>query len=641
MKIVSSARIGTICATKGAGSEGFSACHICLESHLRSAARSHLRAPPPRRPRRTSSPRTRTTRRRTAGRARSGSSSSTSARAPSSAPCRGSANPHAHSSANFVVGRTGHVQELVPLHDIAWHAGNWAYNIRSVGIENEGYTERSGGLHGAGVPRDRPARRRDRAAVADPDRPPAHHRPLPGAGPERSAPGRRHRQSHRSRAALEVDPTSCRLVRALRVSAALRAARAHRPAGRVEHAHGPPGDCRRSAMANDGRRPRRSTCRSSSTARCAGPTASRRTRSPAGSDCSTPSRCATASTPSRSAPTARSRGRGSASSVRVRNEPFTLAPVDLKAKQQVSGVVPVQAVFTGVAPARVLLYLDGRQIDHDTSAPYLFKWDTRRTTDGLHTVTLAGRARDGRIVRSRVQVRVANGAAPREDRRRLARRRSDGVRASSTGSSRRAAASRASSSSSTASCARRRRSSVCLRLGHECARRRARTHSLCARSAGTAPSCEQALTRDGGAGARAGREARVEQRAPTAMPSAAPPAPSPATPLPIAAAATPSTISVFPSGRRRNERSATHDDGERAERVRDDREQASPARTRGGPAPAGMPVRGERAVHRHRDRDADAQARRRAGRTPPRGGRRASRSEPTPSSGAVRSAPAA
>jgi hypothetical protein len=98
--------------------------------------------------------------------------------------------------------------------------------------------------------------------------------------------------------------------------------------------------------------------------------------------------------------------------VRVRNEPFTLAPVNLKANQLVSGVVPVQAVFTGVAPARVLLYLDGRQIDHDTSAPYLFRWDTRRAPDGLHTVTLAGRARDGRIVRARVHVRVANGLLP-------------------------------------------------------------------------------------------------------------------------------------------------------------------------------------------------------------------------------------
>ena len=50
-------------------------------------------------------------------------------------------DPKAHASANFVVGRKGQVQQLVPLHDIAWHAGNWAYNLRSVGIENEGFTD--------------------------------------------------------------------------------------------------------------------------------------------------------------------------------------------------------------------------------------------------------------------------------------------------------------------------------------------------------------------------------------------------------------------------------------------------------------------------------------------------------------------
>jgi hypothetical protein len=52
----------------------------------------------------------------------------------------------ARASANFVVSRTGHVQELVPLHDIAWHAGNWAHNVRSVGIENEGYTGSGAGF---------------------------------------------------------------------------------------------------------------------------------------------------------------------------------------------------------------------------------------------------------------------------------------------------------------------------------------------------------------------------------------------------------------------------------------------------------------------------------------------------------------
>jgi N-acetyl-anhydromuramyl-L-alanine amidase AmpD len=55
-------------------------------------------------------------------------------------------NPEAHASANFVVGRAGQVQELVPLHDIAWQAGNWAYNLRSVGIENEGVTNSPSGF---------------------------------------------------------------------------------------------------------------------------------------------------------------------------------------------------------------------------------------------------------------------------------------------------------------------------------------------------------------------------------------------------------------------------------------------------------------------------------------------------------------
>ena len=28
--------------------------------------------------------------------------------------------------------------------DIAWHAGNWTYNTRSIGIEHEGYVGESG-----------------------------------------------------------------------------------------------------------------------------------------------------------------------------------------------------------------------------------------------------------------------------------------------------------------------------------------------------------------------------------------------------------------------------------------------------------------------------------------------------------------
>jgi hypothetical protein len=93
--------------------------------------------------------------------------------------------------------------------------------------------------------------------------------------------------------------------------------------------------------------------------------------------------------------------------VRVKNQPFSLAQVAFKPNQRVSGVTPIHAIFTG-KPARVALLLDGREIDHDTSAPYLFKWDTRRTKDGKHTIALVGRAPDGRLVRSSVTVVVDN-----------------------------------------------------------------------------------------------------------------------------------------------------------------------------------------------------------------------------------------
>jgi hypothetical protein len=97
--------------------------------------------------------------------------------------------------------------------------------------------------------------------------------------------------------------------------------------------------------------------------------------------------------------------------IRVRNEPFTIAPVSLKAKQQVAGVVSVPALFTGATPSRVLLYVDGRLVAHDTAAPFGLHWDTLRAKDGLHTLTLAGVARDHRVVRSRVQVDVVNTTA--------------------------------------------------------------------------------------------------------------------------------------------------------------------------------------------------------------------------------------
>ncbi|HVO29264.1 MAG TPA: N-acetylmuramoyl-L-alanine amidase [bacterium] len=48
-------------------------------------------------------------------------------------------NPASQVSAHFVTANTGDLTQMVKIADIAWHAGNWDYNVHSVGIEHEGY----------------------------------------------------------------------------------------------------------------------------------------------------------------------------------------------------------------------------------------------------------------------------------------------------------------------------------------------------------------------------------------------------------------------------------------------------------------------------------------------------------------------
>jgi N-acetyl-anhydromuramyl-L-alanine amidase AmpD len=55
-------------------------------------------------------------------------------------------NRRSHGSSHFVVGRDGRVVQLVSTSDIAWHAGNWRVNARSLGIEHEGWTYRRGSI---------------------------------------------------------------------------------------------------------------------------------------------------------------------------------------------------------------------------------------------------------------------------------------------------------------------------------------------------------------------------------------------------------------------------------------------------------------------------------------------------------------
>jgi len=48
-------------------------------------------------------------------------------------------DPDANVSAHYVVSRRGRVAQCVRNRDIAWHAGHWKTNVKSIGIEHEGY----------------------------------------------------------------------------------------------------------------------------------------------------------------------------------------------------------------------------------------------------------------------------------------------------------------------------------------------------------------------------------------------------------------------------------------------------------------------------------------------------------------------
>jgi N-acetyl-anhydromuramyl-L-alanine amidase AmpD len=51
-------------------------------------------------------------------------------------------NRRVDGSAHFVVSRRGQVVQLVPVTDVAWHAGNGWWNLHSIGIEHEGWAGR-------------------------------------------------------------------------------------------------------------------------------------------------------------------------------------------------------------------------------------------------------------------------------------------------------------------------------------------------------------------------------------------------------------------------------------------------------------------------------------------------------------------
>ena len=315
-------------------------------------------------------------------------------------------DPRAHASANFVVDRNGHVQELVPLHDIAWHAGNWAVNRQSIGIENVGYTADPSGFTGAeyraaarlaAVVARRSLMPVDRQHIIGHNQVPDPNDPAQGGGIDNHTdPGPFWKWGYFINLVQRFAYPQ-RWWRAHHVGLNIQSSTVYGGqvvAGRVPWRTKVGGPVKRVEFRVDGRV--RWVDHVAPFAFAGG-------------------RLWDTTTLRNGRHRLELRAYGTKSwtrrrfTLRVRNTPFTLQQVAFKPKQQVAGVVPVRAIFTG-KPATVRLLLDGKLIAHDTRAPYVFQWDTRRTKDGGHTVALVGRAPDGRVVRSSVVVVVNNAA---------------------------------------------------------------------------------------------------------------------------------------------------------------------------------------------------------------------------------------
>jgi N-acetyl-anhydromuramyl-L-alanine amidase AmpD len=54
-------------------------------------------------------------------------------------------DPTQYTSAHYVIRSSdGAITQMVPTRDVAWHAGNWQYNMNSIGIEHEGFAAEGG-----------------------------------------------------------------------------------------------------------------------------------------------------------------------------------------------------------------------------------------------------------------------------------------------------------------------------------------------------------------------------------------------------------------------------------------------------------------------------------------------------------------
>ena len=307
-------------------------------------------------------------------------------------------NDQSEASAHYVVSRMGTIVQLVPLHDIAWHSGNRAVNVHSVGVEHVGETYDPNGFTAQeyrssaqlvawlarryDIPVDR-AHIIGHAQVPDP-----FHPGLFGGSSHHTDPGPHWKWGYYLRLVrrfafphtLRVSTTTIDQGETLRGIVPWRVATKGAKASRVEFLV----DGR--AMWSDSRAP----------FAVAGGRGLNTTTLSNGTHVLT----------------VRAAGSGDHAAqrmvVNVVNHAFALTTSKIHPWQKVKGTVKVRANAWGAKTTGIGLYVDGRVVSRDRSQPYSLRWDSRRVHDGKHRLSLVATSIDGRVASRKLPVVVSN-----------------------------------------------------------------------------------------------------------------------------------------------------------------------------------------------------------------------------------------
>lgn len=304
-----------------------------------------------------------------------------------------------HSSAHYVISRSGKIVQLVHDSDVAWHAGNWRVNERSIGIEHEGYADGPLGFTDAQYRASAKlaayvARRSlmpiDRAHVIGHAQVPHPSRPGRfGGSSGHTDPGQRWNWTRylklvkryaavKSAAPLEIHSSVA--PDAVVAGELPWTARTTRRVMRVEfRVNG-------KVLWRDHVAPYAfAQGRGLNTASLPNGKHLLEVRAVAGGRTAVERRA-----------------------VRVRNAAFALVGAGLHDGQDVRGVVRLPARSTGAEIRVVSLLVDGKPVARDTTKPFRLRWDSRRQRDGIHRLTLVARSSDHREAHRSVRVVVGN-----------------------------------------------------------------------------------------------------------------------------------------------------------------------------------------------------------------------------------------